>query len=259
MAETRVSLAIIRQALADMQLVGVTEAAARAGVHPKTLYRWRDARQRNGAQWPTDHDIEAWEQQNDQLAEARRHKAKRLASYRKRRYLNSGRPLMVSSLGTRRRIRALMALGWRAADISASCGWSTAEAVTILMTRNLVKPETRVRIDLVYEQLCMRLGPSNDNRRRALAAGWPPPLAWDDIDDPAERPSGWRYKPMKYRHRDVDEAVVIRALRGEVVEHTTKAERDEIARRWAESGRSLTKLAELTGWRTDRYHHIGAA
>ena len=43
---------------------------------------------------------------------------------------------------------------------------------------------THDRIAAAYDELAMRPGPSARNRR----LGYPPPLAWDDIDDPAATP-----------------------------------------------------------------------
>ena len=36
---------------------------------------------------------------------------------------------------------------------------------------------------------------------QARRAGWAPTLAWDDIDDPAETPTGWRRSDVTLRHR----------------------------------------------------------
>ena len=98
------------------------------------------------------------------------------------------------ALGTIRRIQALMAIGWTARDIAPRCGWGSAQAVTELLARTYVYTGTRNIIADVYDDLCMRPGPSAKNRRSAARKGWPPPLAWDDIDtDP--QPVGWQYQP----------------------------------------------------------------
>jgi hypothetical protein len=97
----------------------------------------------------------------------------------------------VSSVGTQRRLRALMALGWTSATISARCGWTTPQAVTELLTsRKFVFLTTHQTIARVYDELSMTLGPSEKNRREARRKGWPPPLAWDNIDDHDETPRG---------------------------------------------------------------------
>jgi hypothetical protein len=56
----------------------------------------------------------------------------------------------------------------------------------------------------VYERLSMTLPPETTTaekcdatRSRGIARrnGWLPPLAWNNIDDPSERPDGWAYTP----------------------------------------------------------------
>jgi hypothetical protein len=103
-----------------------------------------------------------------------------------------GTPYTVPSIGVIRRVRALMRIGWRSADIAEVCGWSSAEAVTNLMRRKYVNHKTAATIRAAYDQLSGTPGASIVARRRAEAAGWPPPLAWDDIDDPNARPVGVR-------------------------------------------------------------------
>ncbi len=90
--------------------------------------------------------------------------------------------------GAVRRFHALMALGW---------------------TRDLIQPHTRGTnvqhlsrspynrmeagrwrdIDRAYRLLHMTQGPSTLGATRAIAKGYAPPMAWDDIDSPDEVPS----------------------------------------------------------------------
>ena len=51
---------------------------------------------------------------------------------------------------------------------------------------------------------------------------------------------------------DVDEAVVLRVLAGDLVP-TTAAERREIVARWHTTGRPINDLEDLTGWKPERY------
>lgn len=55
----------------------------------------------------------------------------------------------------------------------------------------------------------------------------------------------------------IDEAVVLRVLAGYPVESATNAERREIVARWRGQGRSLKQLADLTGWKPERYYTPG--
>ena len=101
----------------------------------------------------------------------------------------------VSSLGTARRLQALMAIGWDQHALAVELGWSHTRVSNLVRRENLqVTAATAARVCAVYERLCMtpRWGTGSVRYVRGYAArkGWPPPLAWDDIDDPAETPSG---------------------------------------------------------------------
>lgn len=105
-----------------------------------------------------------------------------------------GRDLLVNATGTRRRIRALQRLGWSQQALADQLGMS-APWITHLMRVQRVKPATAERVSELYERLCMTLPPARTPMERASAtkarryaekAGWPSPLAWDDIDNPNE-------------------------------------------------------------------------
>jgi hypothetical protein len=66
-------------------------------------------------------------------------------------------------------------------------------------TRAYVLASTANHVADVYERLAMRFPPETNRHEKAAAArarnlatrmGWPPPLAWDDIDNPDEKPRG---------------------------------------------------------------------
>lgn len=101
----------------------------------------------------------------------------------------------VPAIGSRRRIQALMANGWRHADITAAlaaAGVRTHSQLVLLQAGDLLQRKTADAVATVYDQLWDKRGPSQWTASRALAAGYAPPLAWDDdsIDDPNARPSG---------------------------------------------------------------------
>jgi len=58
----------------------------------------------------------------------------------------------------------------------------------------LVTTDLTAAVHRLYDRLCMTVGPCPATRRAAEAAGWPPPLAWDDnqLDRPAGRAHGIR-------------------------------------------------------------------
>lgn len=158
-------------------------------------------------------------------------------------------PRTVPSIGTHRRIHALMALGWTAQHIADQAGWGNARNVTGLLLQATVKTATAKRVDDVYDILSMKLGPSNSNRKRSAAKGWPVPLAWDEgvIDDPDGKPYQPRTKGASPEPLEVDPVIVERALQGKRV-RANYAERVEIVRLWLDSGRTPTALENLQGW-----------
>ena len=95
----------------------------------------------------------------------------------------------VPAIGARRRLRALLAIGWRHTDLSARCGFVTALALN--HAGDMVERWKHDATLRVYDELWNTPGPSRRTAGRAAAAGYPPPMAWDDdtIDDPAAAPN----------------------------------------------------------------------
>ena len=156
---------------------------------------------------------------------------------------------LVDGTGTRRRFRALVALGWPARTMSARLGLSS--RTTWTLTREDKRPviaRTRDAVLRLYDELSLTIPPrsaaSTRARRLALERGWAPPLAWDDdsIDDPAARPWTVDVETDDY----VDAAKVERAVTGECVE-LTRAERWLAVRRLATRGMSDRAIAEVVG------------
>ena len=192
----------------------------------------------------------------DQLCDPCReaHNAARRNLWRKR-YLRGVDRLYVDATGTVRRIRALQALGWRYADIDAAVGHAERGWAHNLTAQDRVHVDTAEKVQAAFEQLAMTRGPSERVRRHAARMGWAPPLAWDDIDDPAEQPNiGGAFDDQ------VDPVVVDRLLAGQQIP-SNRAEKTEAMRRWRATGRSERSLCELHGWKTGRYvtREAGAA
>ena len=152
-------------------------------------------------------------------------------------------------LGTRRRLQALGAIGWTAADIAAETGLTSHSVHDIRgrAGRLWVSSAAAQAIADVYEQLCMTPGPSRVTRLRGRDYGWLPPLAWDDIDDPSESA---KFVGEIRNDYDMDEVVVLRILAGEYRLSANRAERAQVVRRWRGS---LSDLERLTGWGVHRY------
>lgn len=160
---------------------------------------------------------------------------------------------LVNGTGTVRRIRALWAIGWTSNHIAEACGWRTPQAVTEIAQpateRRGVYATTAETVAAAYERLCMTPGPSDMNRRRAARQGYAPPLAWNDIDNPAERPKGIAADAAD----EPDPVVVERILAGDWRLTCTPAEKAAVCEEWARRGGSLTELGRLTGWNVWRY------
>lgn len=164
----------------------------------------------------------------------------------------AGRPLLVDKTSSIRRLRALQAIGWSSRTLSLMLG-RRSRYLDVLATRAnhaTIRAGLAEEIADLYQRLHMTPGPSTVTRSRALAKGWAPPLAWDDIDnDPAPNTT------PTAEHDDLDHVAVARILGGDPTpaRGATLTERRETARRWLEAGRPLRQLGELTGWKAERY------
>lgn len=107
---------------------------------------------------------------------------------------------MVPAWRAIRRLQALQALGWSLRVVSVESGVAEEPLQLIVRgCREQVKPDVFRRICGAYERMSMTRPPNQSRYERASvsrvvnaarAAGWLPPLAWDDIDDPREIPVG---------------------------------------------------------------------
>lgn len=95
---------------------------------------------------------------------------------------------LIDATGTRRRIHALQALGWTLQDIADAAGVSNGKHVHRMTTEPQVRRDSAAKIAAAYDALGHKRGPSIRTRNRAARNGWPLPIMWDDIDDPAATP-----------------------------------------------------------------------
>lgn len=106
----------------------------------------------------------------------------------------------VSAAGTRRRLQALMWVGWSLAAIGHRIGMDRRN-VAALLKQAQVSRATAAAVRDVYEDLWNMRPPQRTKEERyaasrargeALRRGYAPPLAWDDetIDDPGAAPQG---------------------------------------------------------------------
>lgn len=100
-------------------------------------------------------------------------------------------PNRVPAIGPMRRIQALAVMGWPIAHTGDAAGMRGTQ-VTELMAgrRKRIPREQAEAIDRIFRKRCMQPGPSPRTRTIAARNGWVSALAWDDIDDPNEKPQG---------------------------------------------------------------------
>jgi hypothetical protein len=102
--------------------------------------------------------------------------------------------VLIDATGVRRRIQALMALGWTSAEIGIATGAMSGAHVQQTSRKTRVRIDTARLIASAYHRLSATPGRSEITRARAQRYGWPPPLAWDDgtgehgIDNPEATP-----------------------------------------------------------------------
>lgn len=95
---------------------------------------------------------------------------------------------MMPTVGARRRIQALMALGWNHAAMHDASGvWTS---VILSQPGTKITWESHTAIAAMFDRLSMTPGPSWRTALRAKQRGYAPPLAWDEetIDDPHAKP-----------------------------------------------------------------------
>ncbi|WP_231851637.1 hypothetical protein [Modestobacter italicus] len=155
----------------------------------------------------------------------------------------------VDATGTRRRLQALIAIGWSpdllAAEIARRPG---------SLRRSLTSPSVTARtaqdVATLYERLSNTPPPRDTGvqraaadaaRAHAVAHGWLPPLAWDDIDTDVPPPPAATKPPPD----DVDEIAVERAMAGDGIHYAdlTAAEQAQVVHRLTDRGRSLREVA----------------
>ncbi len=94
-----------------------------------------------------------------------------------------------TAIGVTRRLQALAALGWTGQDIKAASGLPLPTVSGYQSgARELTTATTWHRVNDAWDALSGRRGASVRTLKRAALNGWPPPAAWDDIDDPNEQP-----------------------------------------------------------------------
>lgn len=110
-----------------------------------------------------------------------------------------------NTLGTARRLQALVAIGYTQTDLCRRLGWQRQSITRLIFNRQpTVNVKTAKRVDAMFRQLQMTPGPSQAARNFAKEHKWAPPLAWGDdgdIDDPAAIPDIGEDTRLSFRDR----------------------------------------------------------
>lgn len=114
----------------------------------------------------------------------------------------NGYRLHVSALGTQRRLRALHAIGWTRPQLMELTGYSKSFLYSLTRVSPGSDHHKAVRVSRETDRLIkdlyrtLSVQPQHETpdakkvRKWARKHGWAPPMSWDDIDDPLERPKG---------------------------------------------------------------------
>lgn len=169
----------------------------------------------------------------------------------------------VDATGTRRRIQALVCLGYSVNYLGERLGILSSNMHTMLHHRGEVTVRTVKAVEELYDELSMtpnqpadhyRRGAATRARNYAAAMGWVPPLGWDEdtIDDPTMEPAGVALEHI--REIPLDEVAIQRRMSGDKTVKLTRPEKIELAKRWVAAGHSLIAWDRITGLtRIDRY------
>ena len=176
-----------RRALLAATGRGLTVEAAPTAAHVQHLLAdgggWNQLRAVSGASFSTISDLN-----NGRRKKIYRTTADKFLSIRLEDVLPG--PLFVPAFPTERRLRALMAISHSPAAIAEAAGLHETSITDIVYGHgtDMVRPRTARLIAEAYEHLSARPGTHSLSRRRAAERRWAAPLAWDDIDDPDEKP-----------------------------------------------------------------------
>ena len=162
---------------------------------------------------------------------------------------------LVDATGSRRRLQALVAVGWTQADLARHLQRSPSNLRQTLRTQ-LVTAATAADVRDLYNQLWNHPpDQSNPQKRRETNAardyarrhGWLAPMAWDDIDrDPEPAALSAQHRtPDDVDDLDID-IDIDRLMTGKAVT-LSSAERDVVVARLTDQGHSLHQIAALLG------------
>jgi hypothetical protein len=171
--------------------------------------------------------------------------AERRYQTRRSRAVAYGRPLKVPSIGSVRRIQALMANGWTGTYLADRLGVRRTNLPT--HTRYpTIRTWKAQQIAELYEELRLQAGPSGLTLSRAELCGFLPPECWEgvNIDDPDALPI---FPELDDPPADLDEVAVLRAVQGDRSIDLTIAERRLVIRHLHAQGLDDQQIERRTG------------
>lgn len=156
----------------------------------------------------------------------------------------------VDATGSRRRLQALVTVGWSQRRLAARLGVDPANMSSLMKRPRVLATRARA-IRGLYEELWDTVPECHSAQQRLAVArarqfaadrGWAKPMEWDEdaIDNPAASPHKDTADP-----KWVDPVAVERALQGEAGP-LSKAEAVEVARLGTERGMSALEIAKIT-------------
>lgn len=160
---------------------------------------------------------------------------------------------LVDATGTRRRLQALVAIGWSPTWIAAELDLTQDELDDILHTDQRVCASTDRAVRALYERWWDCPPPQETDRQRTAASlardlaasyQWAPPMGWDDaaIDDPDAVPGGLEEQPDD---EDIDEIAVELACTGDRrASQVRPVDRDAAIRVLAGQGLRVTAIVK---------------
>lgn len=151
--------------------------------------------------------------------------------------IDTARARSVSSLGTRRRVQALVRIGWPYSELTRRTGLG-ATTLRKVIYRPRLTVGVAEKVAEVYRELAQRPGPSVRATTLAKRQGFLSPAAWgDEIDDPCARPNVSGY----------DESRVQAYMAGDRPDGLTRADRAEAAARLVNGGLTPLGAARALG------------
>lgn len=163
---------------------------------------------------------------------------------------------VIDGTGTRRRLQALVAIGWSQAKLGEQIGVSSANFNSLIHGRRggSVTVARAEQVAALYDRLWDQEPPASTRwdctalanaKRAARRWGWAPPLAWDDetIDDP----TATKGATLPLDRGDIDPIAVARVVAGDPPNPLRAADRVEAVRILADRGLSSAQIAALVG------------